>query len=107
MCLQLNFFARGFPNKIVYIFGGFHIPLDLINLTLSYHLFKGFLPCVLIRLRNLSMWGEYGPYKDCRATDDVVDDDDDDDDDDDNDEQYLIGLKKSRKVLEGHVECMG
>jgi hypothetical protein len=98
MCLQLNFFARGFPNKILYIFGGFHIPLDLINLTLSYQLFKGFLSCVLIRLRNLSMWSEYGPYKDCRATDDI--------DDDDNDEQYFIRLKKSRKVLEGHVECM-
>jgi hypothetical protein len=30
----------------------------------------------LIRLRNLSIWGGQGPYKDCRD----IDDDDDDDD---------------------------
>jgi hypothetical protein len=37
---------------------------------------KAVLPCVLIRLRNLSMWGGQGPYKDCRATDDYDNDDD-------------------------------
>jgi hypothetical protein len=34
------------------------------------HSSKGVLPCVLIRLRNLSMWTGQASYKDCRDTDD-------------------------------------
>jgi hypothetical protein len=43
--------------------------LVLCPLRRADHPSKGVLPCVVIRLLNLSVWGGQGLYKDCRATD--------------------------------------